>query len=266
MNKTPQNVKEYEKNVNSNKELAIKGRFLTASAFVLFLQCNSYIQLKKLPFVGATLEDTDTTSITWILLVVVIYAMYKYWVYKRDATLNTNMHIYSDRLRHRLLSWRFSVYFKKALPHILAHKRLYNLTFLGCSQRIKSPAHIVNKEGGITGSKGDWSTYDLKKWAYDSHLETSIPEISYSCDIKTSLPDEGCGIMVKSNFELHRRDNEHYEVATMDTYFQLPIKTYKRIKRLCDLAAYLSLPDFVEQMAPYLVGFIAIISCAITLA
>lgn len=46
-----------------------------------------------------TFEDTATKTITIILLMLLLYALYKYWVYKRVADLSTRMDVYSDKVK-----------------------------------------------------------------------------------------------------------------------------------------------------------------------
>jgi hypothetical protein len=257
-----EDTKQYH--TTTNKELAAKGRFLISSSVLLFLQCNEYIKLKKLPIIGATIEDTATKTITYLLLFTVFYSMYKYCVYKRDSELTTNMHTYSEKLRNRVFAWCFSGYLKRVVPHILSYKFIGDFSFCGCHQANRSPAYIINKHPDNCSGIYDWSNYELKKWEYKKHKETHIQDIDDRSDELLTLPDSWCIINVSSSIEFKRHQSDIYGNIDINTDFRIHPKTYKRIKKSCDLIAYLTLPDFIERAAPYFAGFISIIAFALS--
>jgi hypothetical protein len=88
-NTVPQGMTETPVKASDNKELALKGRFVVIVSFLTAIHTLGYIKLDKLPFIGGSVNASNPNDLTVILLIVLAYALYKYWVYKRIAELDS---------------------------------------------------------------------------------------------------------------------------------------------------------------------------------
>ena len=239
---------------NDNKELALKGRFVTSSAFLLFLHSQSLIKLNKLPLIGMTFEDTASKTITIILLMVLLYALYKYWVYERVSDLSTSMDIYSDKVKCKLLEWYFTRLYKNAHAYALSYGSLVGFKFFKRSYDINNP---INVSRPPSGKRQYCSIYNVKKWAYNFHTETEMnhERIKFS-DTHGLLWEIQVTSRVHSLHEVTKTISR-YDVVNN---FRYSFKNYLRITKLCNIVAYFTLPDFIERTAPYVFAWLSIIS------
>jgi len=235
----------------ANKDLAMKGRFLSSTAFLLFLHCCNYIELNKLPFIGVTVKDTPHETITVILLTLVFYALYKYWVYKRASELTTNLETYSKRIQNRLLIRRYTKLFSKAHQYALSNGSLVGFQHDGKLLDLASPVDGYPRSRGAS-----WSIYNLKIWSYSSHEESIDPSrvnLFSDNDIVWKIKVHTGVYLLSERDASSSQSSRAYE-------FLYSFKEYKRVKKLCDLLAYFSLPDFIEKTAPYAIGWTAILT------
>jgi len=243
---------EQKRDTSANKELAIKGRFVTSIAFLLVLHSQGFIKLNKLPLIGMTFDETGHGTITTILLSVLLYALYKYWVYKRVAELNSSIDIYSAKVKKKLLAWYFTKLFKSAFNYARANNGLGGFKFLSKDYRLMSPCYAQRKRGG------HYSFYNLVIWRYSNHLEKEVDE-----NLRLFYPnsdEEEWFIDITTAIYFKHESNGGSSESTMTSTFGYSYKTYKRVTWFCNTIAYFTLPDFIERTAPYVFAWAAILA------
>jgi hypothetical protein len=243
---------EQKRDISDNKELAIKGRFVTSIAFLLVLHSQGFIKLNKLPLIGMTFDETQHGTITTILLSVLLYALYKYWVYKRVAELNSSIDIYSAKVKNNLLAWYFTKLFKSAFNYARANNDLAEFKFLGKDYSLMSPCYSKHKKDEY------YSFYNLVIWKYSNHLEKDIDE-SLHLFYPSTNKDEWF-IDITTAFYFEHESNDGSLQSTMNNTFCYSFKTYKRVTWFCNTIAYFTLPDFIERTAPYVFAWAAILA------
>lgn len=242
--------KEQDLSKKDNKELALKGRFVVGASFLLFLNSQGLVKLNKLPFLGSSIESTDTQNITCVLIAVVFYAIYKYWVYKRIAELHTSTDILSKKLLDDYLKKKYEKIYRKAHLYLLSHGNMS-----GFEHEISPPNEDYNS---IKLQKNEpyVSPYNINYWG--------VSYVSYK------IPD--------GNLKLYNYDNQEWALQVATTfsynvkgfvkgtqtgkidYFTYQLRDYVKLKQKFDLLAHILLPDFIERTVPFLFAFIALIT------
>jgi hypothetical protein len=246
-----QNEKVTPVKVYDNKDLALKGRFLMIVSFLTGVHSLGYLKLDKLPFIGGSIKDATPNSITILLLVVLFYSLYKYWVYKRIAELDSSVSLLSKEIRDKVLLKRYKKVFVKAYAYLLANGDL-----TGFDYKLTSPDQDFN-DSLHPDERGYISPYEINYWRA-SYITLEEPKLeSYNLSPIMSRVVQlrvcaGFGYIIKSG------SNAGCTSQTSGTYiFDIPFREYLQLKRRSDLLASILLPDFLEKLAPYIASTIA---------
>jgi len=241
-------VKKYD-----NKELALKGRFLMIVSFLTSIHSLGYLKLEKLPFIGGSVKDATPNNITIILLVVLFYSLYRYWVYKRIAELDSSVYALSKKIRDKVLLKRYKKVFVRAYAYLLSNGDL-----TGFDYELTSPDQDYN-DTRHPNESGYISPYDINYWRASSIILEEPKLETYDL-----YPTNNRVVQLRVNagfgYIINSGRNAGCTSQTSGTYiFDIPFSEYLQLRRKSDMLAAILLPDFLEKFAPYIASTIAFI-------
>ncbi|HBC3459569.1 hypothetical protein EM59_020415 [Vibrio parahaemolyticus] len=239
-----------QRSYQSNEPIAKSGRALVISSSVLFLHQIEILKLDKLPFVGASINgDKDTIGI--LIFLVTTYFLYKFFVYtisneeyysRRDELLKFNLSKYFSRLGKKLA---------QGVKHAVlsGHDKYLDIAIDKLLIPIKSH-----------DPKYTWITrYHLSSFTFSA---ASDPEADFNAYERCKSKNLAS---VKINYRFHytfseSKEDGGYNSSSTSLTYPIPAKDYIRIYQTCALKSYFSLPDFLEQVFPYIIYAGALLS------
>ncbi len=179
---------------------------------------------------------------------VLFYSIYRYWVYKRIAELDSSVYTLSKEIRDRVLLKRYQNIFVRAYAYLLGNG---NLT--GFEYQLITPDQSYNDPD----DRGYISPYEINYWQVSSIIleEPNFESHGlYPSDDRTVrlAVHAGYGYILKSG-------NKSGNTSQTSGYyvFDIPFCEYVTLRRRSDILAYTLLPDFLEKLAPYIAGSVA---------
>ncbi|EHR5761917.1 hypothetical protein AB0656_000523 [Vibrio parahaemolyticus] len=239
-----------QRSYQSNEPIAKSGRALVISSSVLFLHQIEILKLDKLPFVGASINgDKDTIGI--LILLVTTYFLYKFFVY----TIS-NEEYYSRR--DELLKFYLAQYFSRLGKKLAKEVKLAVLSghdkYLDC---VLDQLLIPIKS---SKPKYAWITrYHLTSFRFSSASDPEEDFNAYERCKSKNLTNVNITYLFHYTFSESKEDGGYNSSSTSLTY-PIPAKEYIRIYQTCAIKSYFSLPDFLEQVFPYIIYAGALLS------
>ncbi len=243
-NNNQQNNQNAPVKIYDNKELAIKGRFVMVVSFLTIVHSLGYIKLDKLPFIGGSVKDATPNNITAILISVLFYALYRYWVYKRIAELDSSAYKLSKEIRDSILLKRYKKIFERAYAYLLENGNLVDFEY-----KIITPDQSYN-DTNHPDERGYISPYNIAYWKVSTiTLKDPDPKTLYLSPsgnraVRVTV-GAGYGYILKDGSS--SQTSGHY-------VFDIPFTEYLQLKKKSDFLAHIYLPDFLEKVAPYIAG------------
>jgi len=234
-----------------NKELSLKGRFVMVVSFLTVVHSLGYLKLDKLPFIGGSVRDATPNNITTILLLVLCYSLYRYWVYKRIAELDSSVSRLSKEIRDNILLKRYKKVFAKAYTYLLANGDL-----IGFSYELTSPDQDYNNSVHPV-ERGYISPYDINYWQASAITleDPKLENYSLSSSLNRTVQVR---VSASYGYILKSGSSAGCTSQTSGTYiFEIPFSEYIQLKRRSDWLATIQLPDFLEKLAPYIAASLA---------
>ncbi|RCW26278.1 hypothetical protein [Vibrio diabolicus] len=239
-----------QRSYQSNEPIAKSGRALVISSSVLFLHQIEILKLDKLPFVGASING-DKDSIGFLILMVTTYFLYKFFVYttsneeyysRRDELLNFYLAQYFSNLGRK-----FAKEVKRAV--LSGHDKYLDYALDELLIPIKS-----------SKPKYAWITrYHLTSFRFSAASHPEEECNTYERCKSRNLTNASIVYQFHYTFSESKEDG-NYNSSSTSLIYPIPAKDYIRIYQACAIKSYFSLPDFLEQVFPYVIYAGALLS------
>ncbi|HHX8665507.1 TPA: hypothetical protein ACVO38_000242 [Vibrio alginolyticus] len=231
-----------QRSYQSNESIAKSGRALVISSSVLVLHQTEILKLDKLPFVGASING-DKDTIGCLIFLVSTYFLYKLFVY-----MTSNEEYYSRR--DELLAFNLSKYFSRLGEKIA--KEVKRAVLSGDDRYIDTRLEHLLVPIKSLHPQYEWITrYHLSSFTFGAASDPEKDLNAYErCKSKNLT---SVNIYYQFNYSFSESKNGSYNSSSTSLTYEVSAKDYIRIYRICAIKSYFSLPDFLEQVFPYVV-------------